>query len=71
MRNRMQSFESRVESLETRMEEIKIVNRAKLILVERLKMSEPEAHRFIEKSAMDRCVKKREIAENIIKTYEN
>ncbi len=71
MRNRMQAFETRVESLESRMEEIKIVNRAKLILVEQLKMSEPEAHRFIEKSAMDRCVKKREIAENIIKTYEN
>ncbi len=71
MRNRMQAFEVKVESLESKMEEIKIVNRAKLILVEQLKMSESEAHRFIEKSAMDRCVKRKEIAENIIKTYEN
>ena len=28
-----------------------------------------EAHRWIEKAAMDRCVKKREIAETIIRMY--
>ena len=51
------------------MEEIRLVNRAKLLLVECLKMSEAEAHRYIEKTAMDRCVRRREIAENIIRTY--
>lgn len=71
MRYRMRAFEVKVESLENKMEEIKIINRAKLILVQQLRMSESDAHRFIEKSAMDRCVKRREIAENIIKTYEN
>ena len=32
-------------------------------------MTEPDAHRYIEKTAMDTCKPKREIAESIIKTY--
>ena len=32
-------------------------------------MSEEDAHKYIERQAMDRCVSKREIAEGIIKTY--
>ena len=51
------------------MKEIRIVNRAKWLLVSELKMTEPDAHRYIEKQAMDRCVSKRQIAEEIIKTY--
>ena len=30
-------------------------------------MSEPDAHRYIEKSAMDRCVRKIRIAEEILR----
>ena len=63
-------MESQISSLESKMREIRLVNRAKLLLVERLSMTEEEAHHFIEKQAMDSCVKKSEIAENIIKTYE-
>ena len=33
-------------------------------------MSEDEAHRFLERSAMDSCVKLRTVAESIIRTYE-
>ena len=32
-------------------------------------MSEEEAHRYIEKQAMDRCTTRREIAESILRTY--
>jgi len=32
-------------------------------------LDEPEAHRYIEKQAMDRCISKRIVAEEIIKTY--
>jgi response regulator NasT len=60
-----------LESLQAKMEEMRLVNRAKLILVQRFKMSEKDAHRFIEKNAMDRCVKRRTIAESIIRTYQN
>lgn len=68
---RIRALEERTSTLQSKMEEIRIINRAKLLLIERLKMSEPEAHRYIEKQAMDTCVKRRTIAENIIKTYEN
>ena len=49
------------------MEEIRIVNKAKWILIDREHMTEEEAHRYIEKTAMDMCVSKRTIAEKIIK----
>ena len=53
------------------MEEMRLVSRAKLILVQRFQMTEKDAHRFIEKNAMDRCVSRRVIAERIIRTYQN
>ena len=40
---------------------------AKSILIDQLKMSETQAHKYIEKQAMDGCVKREEIAENIIR----
>ena len=52
------------------MMEIKIVNRAKWTLINSLNMSEEDAHRYIEKQAMDRCVSKRAIAEEIIRSYD-
>lgn len=68
-RERLRRLEKKTLSVEERMEEIRIVNRAKLLLVSELHMTEPEAHRYIEKQAMDTCVSKRDIAESIIKTY--
>ena len=68
---KVRALQDKATSLQAKMEEIRLVNRAKLLLIDHLKMSEPEAHRYIEKRAMDTCVKRREIAENIIKTYEN
>ena len=51
------------------MAEIRLVNRAKWVLIEQLKMTENEAHKFIERQAMDRCVTRRTIAETILATY--
>ena len=48
---------------------LRLVNRAKLLLITELKMEEPTAHRFIEKQSMDRCITRREVAEEIIRTY--
>lgn len=69
MLSKVRAVERETIDLKSRMEEIKIVNRAKWLLVEQLKMTEPEAHRYIEKQAMDRCVRRREIAAGIIRTY--
>lgn len=67
---KLAKLEAQKSSLESKMREIRLVNRAKWILISQLSMSEEEAHRYIEKEAMDACMKKSEIAENIIKTYE-
>ncbi|MDP4132722.1 MAG: ANTAR domain-containing protein [Bacillota bacterium] len=71
MQVKIRTMEKEAIDLKGKMDEIRIINRAKWILVDQLKMSEPEAHRYIEKQAMDRCVKKKEIAENIIRTYDH
>ncbi len=68
-RERLRRMEQKAASLEEKMLEIRTVNRAKLLLIEQLKMTEAEAHRFIEKQAMDRCVTRKSIAESIISTY--
>ena len=68
-RERLRKLEQKATTVEEKMEEIRLVNRAKWILIERLNMTEAEAHRHIEKQAMDRCVNRREIALGIIKTY--
>lgn len=68
-RERLRSFEKKSLSVEEKMEEIRLVNRAKWLLISELKLDEPEAHRYIEKQAMDRCVSKKEVSEEIIKTY--
>ena len=51
------------------MAEIRLVNKAKWLLISQLSMSEPEAHRYIEKQAMDRRLPKLEIAEEILASY--
>ena len=49
--------------------EIKQVNRAKMLLMQNLNMTEQEAHHYIEKEAMNRGLKKTSVAENVVKTY--
>lgn len=66
-RERLSKNEKKTLSIEEKMEEIRIVNKAKWILIDREHMMEEEAHRYIEKTAMDMCVSKRTIAEKIIK----
>lgn len=68
-RERLRRLEKKNSSMEEKMEEIRLVNRAKWLLIENLSMTESDAHRYIEKQAMDRCITKRNVAENIIKTY--
>ncbi len=68
-RERLRQFEKKSLSIDEKMAEIRLVNKAKWILIRELKMSEPDAHRYIEKQTMDRCISKRCIAEDIIRTY--
>ena len=68
-RERLRSAEKKTLSIEEKMAEIRLVNRAKWALIEREGMSESDAHRFIEKQAMDQCLPRRAIAEAILQKY--
>lgn len=65
-RERLRTMERKTASLEEKMEEIRLVNRAKWALIDAKGMSEADAHRYIEKTAMDNCVTRREVAQKII-----
>lgn len=69
VRERLRKVERKSTSIEDKMQEIRLVNRAKWLLIENLQLSEQDAHRYVEKQSMDRCVSKREIAMEIINTY--
>ena len=66
-RERLRRMEQKSASIEDKMAEIRLVNRAKWVLIEKQGMSEQDAHRYIEKQAMDRCVPKRVVAEEILR----
>ena len=51
-------------------DDIRIINRAKYILMEYLSMTEPQAHKYLEKQAMDMRLTKIEVAENLLSTYD-
>ena len=68
-RERLRKSEKKNLSIEEKMAEIRMVNRAKWLLINQLQMTEPEAHRLIEKQAMDRCIAKRAVAQEIIDRY--
>ena len=68
-RQRLERLEKKTLSIEEKMQEIRLVNRAKWLLIDRMGLSEADAHRLIEKQAMDSCTTRRAIAESILKTY--
>lgn len=68
-RERIRQMQAKQATVEEKIKEIRLVNRAKWLLIECLNMTEAEAHRYIEKQAMDLRISRREAAENTIKTY--
>jgi len=69
--SRLKRIQAENSKLKQKIEDIRIVDRAKCILISYFNMSEQEAHRYIEKQAMDMRTAKRAIAEGILKTYES
>lgn len=70
VRNSMSQLKSERDDLKKRIDERKVVEHAKWLLVEKKKMSEPEASRFIQKEAMDSRLPQIQVAEEIIREYE-
>lgn len=71
VRIQLEQMQHKTEKLEAKVADIRIINRAKLLLVQHLQMTEAEAHKYIEKQAMNTSKPRRTIAENIIRTYED
>ncbi|MCL2088642.1 MAG: ANTAR domain-containing protein [Oscillospiraceae bacterium] len=71
VRSRLKKAQEENARLKQKIEDIRITDRAKCILISYMNMSEQEAHRYIEKQAMDMRCTKREIAEGILRTYES
>ena len=68
-RERLRESQKKTLSIEEKIGEIRLVNRAKWLLIHHLQMTEPEAHRHIEKQAMNRCISKRTVAQEIVDRY--
>ena len=69
VRERMRRAEERQSSVEQKIEELRVVNRAKWRLIETMHMTEEDAHRTIRRQAMDNRISQREAAEDILRTY--
>lgn len=70
MKQRVDQLTRENDRLQRRMEELGLVTRAKCLLIEKRGMTEPQAHRFLEKEAMDHSLTKKEVAQNIIREEE-
>ncbi|MBQ9530863.1 MAG: ANTAR domain-containing protein [Eubacterium sp.] len=68
-KKRLESAEKKSVKMEDKMEEIRLVNKAKWLLISKEGLLEPEAHKFLEKEAMNRCITKKEVATQIIEKY--
>ncbi len=68
-RERLRRLEKKSLSMEEKMAEIRLVNRAKWLLIQHLGLDEAQAHRHLEKQAMDLCITKRQAAETVIQEY--
>ena len=66
---RLQIAQNEVKKLKKKLQEQKDISRAKCLLVEKERMSEEDAHRYIEMNAMNQRVSRREIAIQVIDYY--
>lgn len=69
-RKRMLGIQSENLKLHKKLEEIRTINRAKFALMQYLSFTEQQAHRYLEKQAMDLRCTKLEVAQKVIKMYE-
>ena len=70
-RVKLADLEKKTATLEEKMEEVRLVNRAKWMLIERRGMDEATAHRYIEKLAMDARQTRRLVAQTLIRSLDN
>lgn len=70
IQNRMQVLSKEISKAKDKLEEIRVISRAKVMLVEKKNMTEDEAHRFIGNQAMNDGVSRKRAAERIMDDLE-
>lgn len=68
---RLSAVRSENKKLKDTIDDLKLIDRAKCALIRYLNMTEADAHRFIEKQAMNKRLPRREIALHILNAYES
>lgn len=68
-REKIRAVEKKAGKAENKLEEIRIVNKAKWFLIDNEDMTENEAHKYIEKLAMDSGITKKQASQIIIDRY--
>lgn len=71
LHGQMVGLQKKNEKLQSQLEEMRLIARAKCALIQYVSMTEPQAHRYIEKYAMDMRLSRKEVALTILKTYED
>ena len=69
IRKRLSTLRNENDMLQKKIEEIKLIDRAKLTLMQTFAMNEQQAHRHIEQEAMNLRISRYEVACTIIQTY--
>ncbi len=69
-RNRMLLYKTENERLQKKYEELKIVDRAKCLLIEHLRITEDEAHHVLEREAMNARVSRVRVAKQVLERFE-
>jgi response regulator NasT len=62
----MKDQEAELEDVNEKLETRKLVDRAKALLIEKMKMNEPDAFRWIQKASMDRRLSMKQVAQTVI-----
>jgi len=68
--SKMKRLQTENSKLMKKIEDIRIIDRAKCLLIETQNVTEQDAHKYIEKQAMDLRITKRAVAEGIIASCE-
>ena len=66
---KLRRYEAEKRDLERRLDELRITARAKCLLMDQMHLSEEDAHRYLEKQAMDHRMTKLEFAKSVIRLF--
>lgn len=67
--SKVENLKKKIEALETELDNRKKIEKAKGIVMKRLKISEDDAYKYLRKKSMDMCISMDRLSEKIIEKY--